>query len=85
MNYLRHPRLQNGLIVALEGHGKSITNGEGIMRTLFFTLTASITTFVLFPAAIAGESLVALPPVSEPANMLIFGVSLFLLAKVAQK
>jgi hypothetical protein len=76
--------LQNGPIVALKGQRKELQLG-GIMKTLFFTLTASIATFVLFPAAIAGESLVALPHVSEPANMLIFGIGLFLFAKVAQK
>jgi hypothetical protein len=68
----------------IAGAGKGIATREGIMKTVFFTLTALTTTFVLFPAAIAGESLVVLPHVSEPASMLIFGIGLFLLAKIAQ-
>jgi hypothetical protein len=54
------------------------------MKKLLFALTI-MATFVTFTVAIAGGSIVLATPTHEPASMLVFGIGLFLLGKVAKK
>ena len=54
------------------------------MKKLLFVL-ATMATFVMFTVAIAAESIVLTTPTHEPVSMLLLGVLLFLLGKVAKK